>query len=74
MCLWQTRRATSALGFWCHIVIFISLIQLPFYGQLATQIQITMVAAALAMRERHAWPSAADPLQPYRSRSQEAIA
>ncbi len=53
VCLWQTRRATSAVGFWCHIVVFVSLIQLPFYGQLATQIQVTMVAAALAMRELH---------------------
>lgn len=51
VCLWQTRRQTSAVGFWCHIVIFISLVQLPFYGQLATQIQVTMVSAALAMRE-----------------------
>jgi hypothetical protein len=49
-----TRRGTSPLALWCNVVIFISLVQLPFYGHLAAQIQVIMVAAALSLRQIHA--------------------
>lgn len=51
---WQSLRGSSSVAFWCNVVILIALIQLPYYGQLATQIQVTMVAAALGMRELRA--------------------
>jgi O-antigen ligase len=51
VCFWQTLRGRSWLSFWCNVSIFIAIIQLPFYGQLPAQIQITMIAAALSMRE-----------------------
>ena len=52
-CFWVTRRGRSRLAFWCNVVVFISIVQLPYYAQLPAQIQVTMVAAALAMRELH---------------------
>jgi hypothetical protein len=50
-CFWLTRRGRTRLAFWCNVVVFISLVQLPYYAQLPAQIQVTMVAAALALRE-----------------------
>ena len=50
-CWWQSRRGQSRLSFWCNVVLFISIIQLPYYGQLPAQIQVTMIAAALSLRE-----------------------
>lgn len=50
-CWWQSRHRLSPSTFWSHVTIFIALIQLPFYGQLAAQLQVTMVAAALALRD-----------------------
>lgn len=51
VCFWHTRRGGSLISFWCNVVIFIAIVQLPFYGQLPAQIQVTMVAAALSMRQ-----------------------
>ncbi|MBA2578219.1 MAG: O-antigen ligase family protein [Euzebyaceae bacterium] len=48
--LWHTRRGRSDVHVWCHVVIFISLVQMAFYEQVPTQITIVMVAAALALR------------------------
>ncbi len=50
-CFWLTRRGRSRLAFWCNVVVFISIVQLPYYAQLPAQIQVTMVAAALALRD-----------------------
>jgi hypothetical protein len=50
-CFWMTRKGRSRLAFWCNVVVFISLVQLPYYAQLPAQIQVTMVAAALALRD-----------------------
>lgn len=50
----QTRRSRSRLQFFTHMVIVISIIQLPFYAALPGQIYVVMVAAGLAARERDA--------------------
>jgi len=49
--VWQTRRARSALGLWCHVVVLVALFQSPFYGLLAAQLHIVFIAIALASRE-----------------------
>lgn len=47
---WRTRRARSPVAFWCHVVLLVSLVQLPYYGMLPAQLQITMIALALGLR------------------------
>jgi polysaccharide biosynthesis protein PslJ len=49
--LLRTRKGAPGFGPWCHVVVFISFIQLAFYEQLPTQLHITVIAAALALRE-----------------------
>lgn len=49
--LWRTRRPTTPIALWCHVVIVISIIQLPFYLGLPAQLQVVMVAAAIALRQ-----------------------
>jgi polysaccharide biosynthesis protein PslJ len=54
------RRITGEGGrdaeahFWCHVVIFTAVIQLPYYELLPWGLPIVMIAAATAMRERRA--------------------
>jgi polysaccharide biosynthesis protein PslJ len=52
---WRTRRARSSLALWCHVVVVLALVQMPFYGLLPSQLNIIMIAIAIASRE------AADP-------------
>lgn len=47
--LLATGRRRDPLGLWCHIVIVIAMVQVPFYEQLPAPLSITMVAAALAL-------------------------
>jgi hypothetical protein len=54
--LFRTRKGATAFGPWCHVVLFISLVQLAFYEQLPTQLHITVIAAALALRELGSLP------------------
>lgn len=49
--LWQTRRARSGLGLWCHVVILVAIFQSPFYGLLAAQLHLVFIAIALAYRD-----------------------
>jgi hypothetical protein len=69
------RRISSAGGrdpeahFWCHVVIFTAIIQLPYYELLPWGLPIVMIAAATALRERRpltplppAQPLSASPL------------
>ena len=49
--IWQTRKARSALGLWCHMVVVVAIFQSPFYGLLAAQLHIVFVAIGLAARE-----------------------
>ena len=50
--MWRHRRARSAVGLWCHVVCLVAIVQLPFYGQIPTQLFIIMIAIALAAREQ----------------------
>jgi polysaccharide biosynthesis protein PslJ len=48
--LWQTRRALGAAGLWLHAATLVALVQIVIYGWLSVEIQVVMVAAALAYR------------------------
>lgn len=48
--LWQTRRARGTVGLWLHTVPLVALSQIAFYGWLSAEVQVVMVAAALAYR------------------------
>jgi hypothetical protein len=49
--LWRTRRAVSSIGLWCHMVVLVAIVQMPFYGLIPTQMHIVAIAVALAFRE-----------------------
>lgn len=46
----RTLKRSSWTALWCNVVILIALLQLPYYGHLAAQLQVIMVAAALGLR------------------------
>lgn len=48
---WRTRRAASSTALWCHVVVLLALVQMPFYGWLPPQLHIVLVAIAVAFRE-----------------------
>ena len=48
--LWQTRRARGMAGLWLHTVPLVALVQIPVYGWLPAELQVIMVASALAYR------------------------
>lgn len=48
--LWQTRRARGGAGLWLHSVPLVALAQIVVYGWLPVELQVIMVAAALAYR------------------------
>jgi hypothetical protein len=54
--LWQTRRARGTVGLWLHAVPLVALTQIAVYGWLPVELQVVMVAAALAYRR--CWRSA----------------
>src|SRR5206468_9482492 len=48
---WRTRKAKTNAALWCHIVLLLAVVQMPFYGLLHMQVHILAVAFALACRE-----------------------
>jgi hypothetical protein len=48
---WRTRRARTSAALWCHVVLLLAVVQMPFYGLLHMQIHVLAVAFALASRE-----------------------
>ena len=48
---WRTRRAKSTVALWCHVVVLLALVQMPFYGLLSAQLHVVFIAIALAFRE-----------------------
>jgi polysaccharide biosynthesis protein PslJ len=48
--LWQTRRARGMAGLWLHTAPLVALPQIFVYGWLPVELQVVMVAAALAYR------------------------
>jgi polysaccharide biosynthesis protein PslJ len=57
--LWQTRRARGMTGLWLHTVPLVALPQIVVYGWLPVELQVVMVASALAYR--YCWRPAAQP-------------
>jgi hypothetical protein len=57
--LWQTRRARGMAGLWLHSVPLVALPQIVVYGWLPVELQVVMVAAALAYR--YCWRAVAGP-------------
>src|SRR5581483_6182568 len=47
----RTRKAKTNAALWCHIVLLLAVVQMPFYGLLHMQMHILAVAFALACRE-----------------------
>jgi hypothetical protein len=48
---WRTRKVKSPMALWCHVVVVLALVQMPFYGLLPSQLNIIMIAIAIASRE-----------------------
>jgi polysaccharide biosynthesis protein PslJ len=57
--LWQTRRARGMVGLWLHTVPLVALPQIVVYGWLPVELQVVMVASALAYR--YCWRPTAEP-------------
>jgi polysaccharide biosynthesis protein PslJ len=57
--LWQTRRARGTAGLFLHSVPLVGLAQIVFYGWLPVELQVIMVASALAYRL--CWRSGTEP-------------
>jgi hypothetical protein len=54
----KSRKAPpDSVGFWANTAMFVALVQLPFYSQIPVQLQLVMVAAALALRSRGQEPA-----------------
>jgi hypothetical protein len=59
----KSRHAPpDSIGFWANAAVFVALVQLPFYSQIPVQLQLVMVAAALALRS-----TGRDPARPVAS-------
>ena len=50
--LWKMRKVSTPVSFWCHILVFIAFIQMPFYGWMPAPLVVIMVGIALAAREQ----------------------
>jgi O-antigen ligase len=48
---WRSRRTTSDVSSWMHVVLLITLVQMSYYGMVPVPIHIAMLAAAIAWRE-----------------------
>jgi hypothetical protein len=46
---WRTRRGPT-VPFWCHVVLVVGLVQLPFYDMLPVSLHVLALCAAIAMR------------------------
>jgi hypothetical protein len=53
-CFWRLRRSRDPIGFWCHVMLLILMVQWPVYGIIPMQLHIVMITIALAFRERAA--------------------
>lgn len=49
---WRTRQLRTWTELWCHVVVVVGIIMLPYYGFLPAQIHLVMVAAAIGMRQQ----------------------
>lgn len=58
---WRSRSASQEVVLWCHTIILITLVQMPFYDSLGVPLAVVMIAIAIAAREA---PSRARSLVP----------
>jgi hypothetical protein len=61
--LWHSRKALTTLWLGAHVVLFIGVIQLPFYGQLPKKLFVLMAAVAPASCERDHIAAAPVPME-----------
>ena len=48
---WRFRASAPPVTFWCHVLILMALVQLPFYGWLPAPLIVITMGIALAARE-----------------------
>ena len=48
---WRMRSPRTDVGFWCHTLILIALVQVPFYDSHGIPLAILMIGIAIATRE-----------------------
>jgi hypothetical protein len=72
--LWQTRRARGMAGLWLHTVPLVALPQIVVYGWLPVELQVVMVAAALAYRYCWRPVDRPKPVAPARDEAADVIA
>lgn len=48
--LWSSRRPKTDIALWMHVVVFVALVQMPYYGLLPVPLHVAMVAAAMTWR------------------------
>ena len=46
---WRTRRGPT-VSFWCHVVLVVALVQLPFYDMMPVSLHVIALCAAIALR------------------------
>ena len=51
LAFWRGRQARSMVGVWSNVAVFGALLIIFYYGLLASQIHILMVALAVGLRE-----------------------
>lgn len=50
--LWKFRAVSPPVAFWCHVLLVMAFVQLPFYGWLPAPLVVIAVAVAIAAREQ----------------------
>ena len=61
---WRMRHARDPVGFWCHVVVLIALVEAPFYDWLGAPLATVMIAIALAAREARLAPPPLEDVAP----------
>jgi hypothetical protein len=57
--LWRSSRGATGPPLWCHVMLFIGVLEFAFYDMMPTQLHLMMAVAAVAWREREAAQAAA---------------
>jgi hypothetical protein len=57
---WRLRSTTPEIVLWCHTIILISFVQMPFYDSIGIPLAVIMIAIAIASRELR--PTARSPV------------
>jgi hypothetical protein len=57
--LWLSSRGATGPPLWCHVMLFIGVLEFAFYDMMPTQLHLMMAVAAVAWREQEAAQAAA---------------